>query len=275
VQRGKDSNDLHTELYGIAVAEQDQAAIERENAIRERDSDKYYFYYAKAQAAFMTGRYKEGVRLLGAAHDTAEREGLSEAADEVLLDEASYQHDFDLDAEARATLKQIRKPDPDSVFIAILKTQLGNAVVGQHFLEQEESSNPQGTLMKFFYLPVLRSELQMTRGKPQDAIAALEPARRYELTTYDIPRARGEAYLKANEPKMAETEFKKVIEHYGVEPTSSDIPLSHLGLARAYALDGDKTGSRNEYQKLFALWKDADPDLPVLLEAHRESARLQ
>lgn len=275
VKRGRDSNDLDTVLYGIAVAEQDQAAIERENTIREKDSDKYYFYYAKAQAAFLAGRYKEGIRLLGAAHDTAQREGLAEAADEVLFDEASYQHDFDLDAEARATLKQIRKPDPDSVFIAILQTQLGNAPFGQRFLEQEESRNSQGTLMKFFYLPILRSELQMALGKPQDAIAALEPARRYELTTYDIPRTRGDAYLKANEPKMAETEFKKVIEHYGVEPTSSDIPLSHLGLARAYALDGDKTNSRSEYEKLFALWKDADPGLPPLVEAHREFSRLQ
>ena len=106
---------------------------------------------------------------------TAEREELSEAADEVQFDLASYQHDFDRDAEARATLKQVRKPDPDSVFIAILQTQLGNTAFGQQSREKQEANNPQGTLMKFFYLPILRSELQMIRGKPLDAIAALEP----------------------------------------------------------------------------------------------------
>ena len=86
---------------------------------------------------------------------------------------------------------------------------------------------------------------------------------------------RGRAYLAAGQPGAASIEFHKVIDHPTLDPRSKDLPLAHLGLARACALQGDKTGARNEYETLFSLWKDADEDLPVLKQARLEYAKLQ
>ena len=73
----------------------------------------------------------------------------------------------------------------------------------------------------------------------------------------------------------AATEFQKILDHRGVAPVSPLYPLSHLGLGRAYALSGDTANSRRFYQDFFALWKDADPDIPILEEARAEYAKLR
>ncbi len=115
----------------------------------------------------------------------------------------------------------------------------------------------------------------MAQNRPQEAVAALEPARPYELSSFHVLIKRGEAYLQANQPKLATAEFRKALDHYGIDVTAPEIPLAHLGLARAYARDGNAAGSRSEHQELLAMWKDADPDLPVLSQARAEYARLE
>ncbi len=70
-------------------------------------------------------------------------------------------------------------------------------------------------------------------------------------------------------------EFQKILKNQGVNPISPYYPLAHKGLAQAYALQGDKTGSRREYEEFFALWKDADTDIPILTQAKAEYAKLQ
>lgn len=113
----------------------------------------------------------------------------------------------------------------------------------------------------------------MGRHKPLEAVAALEPAQPYELSCFNLPIERGEAYLQANQPKLAAAEFRKVLDHYGIDVIAPEIPITHFGLARAHAMEGDDDG-RSEYQQLLAIWKDADPDLPVLVQARAEYARL-
>jgi len=73
----------------------------------------------------------------------------------------------------------------------------------------------------------------------------------------------------------AAREFQKIVKNRGVDPLSPQSPLAHVGLARAYALEGDTAASRSEYEKFFAWWKDADPDIPILKQAKAEYARLQ
>jgi len=110
------------------------------------------------------------------------------------------------------------------------------------------------------------------RAKPLDAIADLE-ATPYELGGgLEIFAQRGEAYENANQPQQAITEYKKLLDHQGIDPVSPLLPLAHLWLARADAQYGHLPESRAEYEKLFALWKDADKDLPTLVAAQKEYA---
>lgn len=86
---------------------------------------------------------------------------------------------------------------------------------------------------------------------------------------------RGQAYLRQGSGKEAAVEFQKILDHRGIEPLSPLYPLAHVGLARAAALSGDTAMSRKEYQDFFALWKDADADLPILIQAKKEYEQLK
>jgi hypothetical protein len=89
------------------------------------------------------------------------------------------------------------------------------------------------------------------------------------------PYLRGQAYLALRRGKQAATEFQKILDHPGIAVNSAIAALAHLGLGRARALCGDTAGARAAYQDFFALWKDADPDVPILKQAKIEYAKLQ
>jgi len=78
--------------------------------------------------------------------------------------------------------------------------------------------------------------------------------------------------LLTKQPQAAALQFREIVDHYGIDLTSPSIPLAHLGLARASAMAGDTAASRSEYEKLFALWKSGDADVPVLQQARAEYA---
>jgi hypothetical protein len=107
-----------------------------------------------------------------------------------------------------------------------------------------------------------------------EAVAALEPARPYALYSYAALPQRGAAYLKTKNRPTAAAEYKRILANPGVNPGHWSYPLALLGLARAYALSGDVTASRNENAALFAAFNDADPGLPVLRGARVERAAL-
>ena len=104
----------------------------------------------------------------------------------------------------------------------------------------------------------------------------MQPARQYEAAISFKPTwVRGQAYLQANNGAHATEEFQKIIKHRGWDALSPLWPLAHLGLARAAALQGDLMKSRKAYKDFFLLWKDADAELPVLIEAKKEYERLK
>jgi eukaryotic-like serine/threonine-protein kinase len=274
LQRGKDSYGVHAMLFEIAHWEQDAEAQARELAWGEKNPGNFYFLYDRAEAALFSGKYKEAKRLFEESHDAATREGLSEAADSILSDLALDQLKLGMAAEARATFERIAKPDPDSPDIALLRTKLGDAAYGRQFLDRQQAKENLPTLLKSYQIPLVTAAIAIQESKPLEAIAALEAARPYELSGFDVLKARGEAYLLAKQPKAAAAEFQKIVDHYGIDVLSPEIPFAHLGLARSYAMSGDSAASRTEYEKFFALWKNADPEIPELMAARTEYARL-
>ena len=94
------------------------------------------------------------------------------------------------------------------------------------------------------------------------------------MRDYTVPWLRGNAYMKMSQPAMAVVEYSKIVNNPGIDPVSVTVTLGHLGLARAYAMEGNGPQARKEYETLFALWNNADPNLPVLKQARAEYARL-
>ena len=140
------------------------------------------------------------------------------------------------------------------------------------------------TVVQFNYLPTIRALVEINLGNAAKAVEILEAARPYELgspsnismslSLYPV-FVRGLAYLSAKQGTPAATEFQKILAHRGIVQTEPIGALAHLGLARAYALQGDSPQARAAYQDFFALWKDADPDIPILKEAKAEYDKLQ
>ena len=137
---------------------------------------------------------------------------------------------------------------------------------------------PDGTLVQFNYLPTLRARISLTRNDPSNAIEALQAAAPYELSAngYCYPiYIRGQAYLSAHQGREAAVEFQKIIHHRGVVGNDSIGALAHLQLGRAYVIAGDSAKAKTAYQVFLTLWKDADPDIPILNQAKAEYAKLQ
>jgi eukaryotic-like serine/threonine-protein kinase len=138
--------------------------------------------------------------------------------------------------------------------------------------------------VRFSYVPVLRARIALNKGDPAGTVDALRAAAAYELgettgssygwTSLYPVFVRGEAYLAGRQGGEAAEEFQKIIAHRGIvlyEPIGA---LAHLGLARAYALQGDVAKAKGAYQDFVTLWKDADADIPVLKQAKGEYAGL-
>jgi tetratricopeptide (TPR) repeat protein len=140
---------------------------------------------------------------------------------------------------------------------------------------------PEDTLVQFQYLPMIRSATALSAGNSESAVQALAPAAPYELGSNRASMSlgpiylRGQAYLAAKQGASAAAEFQKIIDHPGIVVNEPIGPLAHLGLGRAYALSRDKAKAAAAYQDFLALWKDADPDIPILKEAKAEYAKLQ
>jgi Tfp pilus assembly protein PilF len=103
----------------------------------------------------------------------------------------------------------------------------------------------------------------------------LDEASPYDKASYRALYVRGLAYLKNGKGNEAVQEFQKVLSLRGIFPSDPTMTLAHLGMARGYALAGDAAKSRTAYQNCFTLWKDADPDIPILKQAQAEYAKLQ
>jgi Flp pilus assembly protein TadD len=139
---------------------------------------------------------------------------------------------------------------------------------------------PADTLVQFSYLPTLRAQFALNHSEPSKAIGVLQAAAPYELGHLDNGAlypvfARGEAYLAAHQGSEAGAEFQKILDHRGIVANDSIGALVHVGLARSYVLQGDTAKARAAYQDFLSLWKDADPDIPILQQAKAEYAKLK
>jgi hypothetical protein len=165
---------------------------------------------------------------------------------------------------------------------ALALARVGETARAKSMIASLEKSYPSDTILKVYSLPIVKAAIELNANNPSRAVSFLETAAPYELgappllqvgTMYPV-YLRGQARLLARDG-AATTEFQKVLDHNGVTLNYPLGALAHLGLARAYALQGDTAKARAKYQDFLTLWKDADPDIPILRQAKAEHARLK
>jgi tetratricopeptide (TPR) repeat protein len=164
----------------------------------------------------------------------------------------------------------------ESVAVALAMT--GDVSRAQAITDELGHRFPADTLLLQVSIPCVRALIELERKAPEAAIQALQARTPYELGANQglLPiYIRGQAYLRAKRGAEAAAEFQKIVDHRGIDPTLPEHSLAKLGLGRAYVMTGDTAKARAAYQDFFALWKDADPDIPILKEAKAEYAKLQ
>jgi eukaryotic-like serine/threonine-protein kinase len=183
--------------------------------------------------------------------------------------------------DARADAAAAVKLSPDLLVLKTASWSLalaGDLIGAQKLAAELDNKHPGNTPVQHYWLPTTRAAVALERKNAEEAVRLLRPMESYELaatTNLDPIYLRGQAYLMLGNGIAGAAEFKKIIDHLGIVGESPVGALARLGLARAYALQHDTPRSRAAYQDFLALWKDADPDLPILKEAKAEGAKLQ
>jgi DNA-binding winged helix-turn-helix (wHTH) protein/tetratricopeptide (TPR) repeat protein len=265
-----DGDDIHGILYQIAFARNDMAAAERQMLWAKDMPGERSMLLEAGQGAFRLGEVHRALALFGRAVELGKPVGLGNF---VAAPSARLLNDMGLEDQARASLAQV-PAGFDSGDYRFSLAELGDAALAEKLLKDDLTKTPTDTLLHSVYAPEERAALLLRQGQPRAAVAALEPARPYELRTADIPYLRGRAYLAAGDGTHAAAEFRKLLDHPGVEPVSVLYPLAELGLARAYRLAGDRRDSRTAYDAFLAAWRSADPGMPLIKQARAEQAAL-
>jgi len=260
-----DSDALRYVLYQLAFLRNDQAGMAKQ--LPSASDDDYTAAYSGR-----LGRAREIWRQQMAEDEASP--GESEAA----VVEALFGNPAEARQRAEAALGRSR--ETFVLYSATLALALTGDVARAEALAGDLAKRfPEDTIVKFNYVPTLHAQVALNRNDSAEAIRVLQAAAPYELG-YVYFRlfpvyVRGEAYLAALQGRQAAAEFQKILDHRGVVGTDIIGALAHLQIGRAYALQGDTGKAKAAYQDFLTLWKGADPDIPILIAAKSEYAKLK
>jgi tetratricopeptide (TPR) repeat protein len=268
---GIDGARIHQRFLEMAYIEGDQAAAAREIQWYAGQPEEYLSFGLQAANRNVLGQRLESSKLYKRAAETALHRGLRDVA--AGFDEA--------DARAGAlsgncqTVRRLGRP-------ALALAMCGETAQAEKLAAETSKLFPNGTLWNAVQLPEIRAAIELQRDQPAKAVELLASASPYERAYPEAVYLRGLAYLRLHKGAEAAAEFQKILDHKGASWGSTWLypnwglyySISYLGLARGSALAGDAAKSRKAYQEFLALWKDADPGIPILKQAKAEYAKL-
>jgi eukaryotic-like serine/threonine-protein kinase len=272
---------VHMTLYSLAFLRGDDAGMQREftwSVTNRQVLDFAFFRESETEAlrGHLTKARELTRRAVEAAHQSGlEEEGAQWKAREALRDAFFGDHDL---ARKHATEAVKASSGRDVLTAAALAlARAGESKRAEDMAIELNRRFPKDTLVNIFSLPEIRAEIEISRGNGGRALELLQASAEYELGDNCLTSVyeSGIAELMVHDGRAAAAEFQKFLVHRGIVGNCSLAAVARLGLARAYALFGDKPKSRAAYQDLLTLWKTADPDIPILKEAKAEYAKLK
>jgi eukaryotic-like serine/threonine-protein kinase len=279
--KGFDSPDLRFLLYQVDFLQNDAEGMARQATwAAGKPGAEHDLLSLQADTAAYSGKLRQARDLSRRAAAAAERAEAKEVAGRIEADAALREGLFGNEADARDRAMQAlgHSNGREVQFGAALALALAQDAKVQMLDDNLANRFPDDTIVQFDYLPAIRAQLALNRNDALVAIELLQTSGAYELSflgrLYPI-FLRGQAYLAAHQGKEAAGEFQKIFEHRGIVSNRPTGALAHLGLARAYAMQGDTAKAKATYQDFLTLWKDADPDIPILISAKSEYAQLK
>jgi tetratricopeptide (TPR) repeat protein len=276
-----ENGDLRVAAYTVAFVQGDEAVMQREfNWGANRPAGENVILLVASQVAQQHGQYQKARELYSKYVSTTQAARLNELSSATLACEAFTEAEvgnFGRSKDLAAKSKALALTRSNGPCLAAALSLAGDSAQARKVIEDLNHKYPEDTVMQSVFLPTARAILESSPASSAKSIEILLPTARFELGDYNyLPiYVRGLVYLKARQGQEAAAEFQKILDHRGIDPLAPEIALAHLGLARSHALQGDTSKSRTAYQDFFALWKDADPDIPILKQAKAEYAKLE
>ncbi|MGC1452556.1 MAG: protein kinase [Candidatus Sulfotelmatobacter sp.] len=284
-----DVPDMHIYRYGIAFLEGDAQEMQRqadwfagklglEDIALSFQSDTEAFSGHLAKARELSQRAMDSAQHAG-EKETAAKRGLNAALREAEFGNRAQARSLTSDALGRSSARNAR------ILAALILARIGDTDRAQKMADELRSQNPLNTKINFYWRPVILAAIQISRKNPGKAIEILHTTEPYELgVPGPLPEIgallypaylRGEADLMLHEGRAATAEFQKFPDNRSMVINSPLAPLARLELARAYVMQGHAAEAKAAYQDFLTLWKNADPDIPILKEAKAEYAKLR
>jgi tetratricopeptide (TPR) repeat protein len=278
---------LHLAIYQLAFLKGDSAEMGRQvswAAGKPGTEDILLSFQSDTEAYY--GHLSKARDFSRRAVDAAVRADSRETAAIWQINAAVREAEFGNVAAARQGVAAALALSPGrdvEMLSALALARSGETARAKTIVAELEKNYPSHTVLKVYWLPTIKAAVELDANNTAQSLVFLEAAAPYELggppqfqlgTLYPA-YIRGQAYLAAHNGTAAAAEFQKFLDHRGIVINFPLGALAHLGLARAYALSGDTAKAKTAYNDFLTLWKDADPDIPILKQAKAEYAKLQ
>ena len=279
---------LHESRFAVAFLESDTTEMDRQLGWAAGKPSEDVFLSSQGEVEAFSGHLVKARELSRRAIESAQHSDKAEDAATLQMKAALREAEFGNGAQVRSETASALAVSPTisiRILVALALARAGDSDRAQKMADDLQKENALNTMINGYWLPTIRAAVEINRKNPEKAIQILQAATPYELGN-PLPQLafgaslypvylRGQAYLLLRQGSSAGAEFQKYVDHRSVVNSYPLGALARLGLARSYALQGDTAKARAAYQDLFAIWKDTDPDIPILKEAKAGYAKLQ
>ena len=278
---------LHLGIYQLAFVRGDTAEMDRQVAwAAGKPGTEDFLLSFQSDTEAYGGRLTKARDFSRRAVDSSVRNDSKETAAVWQVNAALREAEFGNMAVAKQDVAAALKLSPGrdvEMLSALALARSGEIARAKTIVEQLEKSYPSETILKVYWLPTIKAAIELSGNHAAQALVSLEAAAPYDFgspppfqvgTLYPA-YLRGEANLMAHNGTAAAAEFQKLLDHRGIVLNFVTGSLAHLQIGRAYVMEGDTAKAKAAYQDFLTLWKDADPDIPILKEAKAEYAKLQ
>ena len=271
----------HQQLYILAFLENDASEMQRESDWAKGKADEFEMLGTVAEATAFSGKLQKANELYRQAVESALSGKFNEIAAHISSRQAETSALVGSETQSLAIARAAMGKDQSLNTLAVVgfvQAMVGDTRQASAIVDELHKRFPADSFVNDIWVPMIRGEIEVNHGDPSKAIEFLQVVAPYEagFVAHLRPNyVRGQAYLKAHQGKEAAAEYQKILDHRGICRTALVCSLAHLQLARARAMSGDGAGATTAYQDFLALWKDADPDVPILKQAKAEYAKLQ
>ena len=270
---------MHQNLYRIAFVEGDAAAMRQAIDWATGKPEEYAAQTWQADSAAFSGQLKKAQQFSQRAFELAQQRNLKEVSAQIIAGAALRDAQFGNCKKVKEQTAQALALSHDRLTLSLAANAAaicGEAGQINSIVDELSKRFPTDTLVNEQRISVTQATVALRNGNSAQALQLLEATRTHGgYLLFPVAYLRGQAYLNDKKGIEAAAQFQEILDHRGWSPLSYFYPFAQLGLARAALLQGDTATGRKAYQDFLATWKDADPDLPLLIEAKKEYEKLK